>query len=144
MKIVKNLCIGLCLLYGVQGILGQEMTAKKYENPQWYNIVHIDYLPGKFNEARTIIADYFIKANEKSGTNGPTMVLELNSGPYDIMAVWHMEEGIESMNWEMSPDNVKWRKALNEIAGTAEKAGEIMRQYQSCIASTSNQIARLR
>ncbi len=144
MKTIKMLSLGICLVFGFQGMFAQEMTAKKYDNPQWYNIVYVDYLPGKYNKARAIIQDYFIKASEQAGTPGPVMVLEMNSGPYDIMALWHMKDGIESMNWEVSPNDVKWRKALNEIAGSAEKASEIQKEYQSYIASSSNSIGRIR
>lgn len=36
-----------------------------------------------------------------------------------------MKGGIEEMNWEVSPDNVKWMTALNEIAGGGDKAKAI-------------------
>ena len=102
-----------------------DMVAKKYENPRWKNVVLIDYKPGKFNRARQIIMDYYVKANEKAGVSGPSLVVELHTGSWDMMAVWDMKEGIESMNWDVSPDNVKWREALNEIAGGADKAQAI-------------------
>ncbi len=143
MKSIKICSLGLILLIGMQRVVAQETTAKKYDNPQWYNIVHVDYLPGKYNKARKVISDYHKKASVKAGTPGPVMTLEMNSGSYDIMAVWHMKDGIESLNWETSPDNIKWRKAMNEIAGSAEKATEVIKEYQSYIASSSTSIARL-
>ncbi len=144
MKIIKIIGLAVCVLFGMQDLQGQEMTAKKYENPQWYNVVYVDYKPGTYNKAMSIITDYFMKASEQAGTPQPVMAFELNSGSYDNMMVWHMKDGIESMNWDVSPDNIKWRAALNEIAGSAEKAGELLKDYQSCIASSSNTIARLR
>ncbi|UJH67770.1 hypothetical protein [Allomuricauda sp. SCSIO 65647] len=144
MKSIKIIGLGICLLFGVQDLLSQEMASKKYDNPQWYNIVYVDYKPGTYDKAQSIIQDYFIKASEKAGTPQPVMALELNSGSYDSMLLWHMKEGVEGMNWDISPDDVKWRTALNEIAGSAEKASEILKDYQSCIASSSNTIARLR
>ena len=144
MKSIKTIGLSLCLLFGMQGMLAQEIAAKKYDDPQWYTIVHVDYLPGKSNKARKIISNYHQKASELAGTPGPMMVLELNSGPYDIMAVWHMKDGIESLNWETSPNDIKWRKAMNELAGSAEKAAEIIAEYQSCVASSSSSIGRLR
>jgi len=143
MKSIKILSLGLILIMGMQGLVAQETTAKKYDNPQWYNIVHVDYLPGKYNKARKIISDYHKKASTMAGTPGPVMILEMNSGSYDIMTVWHMKDGIESLNWVTSPDNIKWRKAMNEIAGSSEKADKIIKEYQSYIASSSNSIGRL-
>lgn len=122
----------------------QEMTAKKYDDPQWYNIVYVDYLPGKYSKAMNIIDTYFRPATDQANTNAPKMLIELNSGPYDVMVVWHMKDGLEGMNWEVSPDNIKWRSALNSIAGGADKAGEILQDYEACIASSSNTIGRLR
>ena len=74
-----------------------EMKAKKYENPKWVRVVKIDYKSGKYNRAREIIDNYYVKANEKSGVKGPSMVVELHTGGWDIMAVWEMDEGIESI-----------------------------------------------
>ncbi|MGB5171385.1 MAG: hypothetical protein WBN11_05585 [Eudoraea sp.] len=142
----KSIFFGLMILVfiGSQSICAQEMVAKKYENPQWYNIVHIDYHSGTYSKALGIIDKYYRKASEKAGTNMPAMIIELNTGPYDSMAVWHMKDGIESMNWDISPDNIKWREALNEIAGGKDKADEIIKEYQSYVASSTNSIGRLR
>lgn len=144
MKTNFLICLICFAFVGSSILYSQEMTAKKYEDPQWYNIVYIDYLPGKYNKAMSIIEEYYRPASEKANTNSPKMLIELNSGPYDVMVVWHMKEGLESMNWEVSPDNVKWRAALNEIAGGADKAGEILNEYSACIASSNNTIGRLR
>ena len=121
-----------------------DATPKKYENPEWKNVVLIDYKPGKSGRAREIIQEYFIKANEMSGVSGPSLVVELETGGWDTMAVWDMKDGIESMNWDVSPDNIKWQKALNEIAGGAEKARAIQEEYSSCVAHTENHLGRKR
>lgn len=144
MKKLLLICILLGCFAGLDKVCAQEMSAKKYENPQWYNIVFIDYKPGMYDKAQKIIRDYFIKASEKAGTSGPSMVLVLHSGPFDQMALWSMEGGIEDMNWDVSPDNVKWRNALNDLAGGADKAGKIIEDYQACIASSRNAIGRVR
>lgn len=142
----KQLLIYILLGYfsGLGNVSAQEMSAKKFENPQWYNVVFVDYKPGMFDKAQKIISDYFVKANEKSGTPGPEMVMILYSGPYDQMALWHMKGGLDDMNWDISPDNLKWRNALNELAGGADKAGQLIQDYQACIASSKNTIARIR
>lgn len=144
MKSKQFIALLCCTFFAASLMYSQEMTAKKYDDPQWYNIVYIDYLPGKYNKAMNIIDTYFRPATEKGGTNAPKMLIELNSGPYDVMVVWHMKEGLNGMNWEVSPDNIKWRAALNDIAGGVDKAGEILDEYQSCIASSNNTIGRLR
>lgn len=144
MKTKQFLCAVLCTVFVLGTLTAQDMEPKKYDDPQWYNIVYVDYLPGKYDQAMKIIEEYFQPAAKQAGTNTPKMLVELNSGPYDVMVVWHMKDGLEGMNWEVSPDNIKWRSALNNISGGADKASEILQEYQSCIASSSNNIGRLR
>ena len=120
------------------------MSPKKYVNPQWKRVVMIDYKPGKNARAREIIMEYFVKANEKSGVPGPSLVVEFQTGSWDTMAVWDMQEGVESMNWDVSPDNIKWFKALSEICGGDDKARAIQEEYSSCVARSSSEIGRLR
>ncbi|WP_185153297.1 hypothetical protein, partial [Fulvivirga lutimaris] len=90
------------------------------------------------NRAREIIANYHQKASEKAGTPGPEMVLEMNSGEWDIMAIWGMKGGISDMDWEVNPNGIKWRKAMNEIAGSAEKAQAIIDELDSLVDRSSS------
>jgi hypothetical protein len=121
-----------------------QSEGKKYDNPQWKNIVFVDYKSGMANDARELIAKYHAKATEMSGTSGPEMVLEMNSGEWDLMIIWGFEGGISDMDWEVNPNGAKWRKAMNELAGGADEAQAIMDKYNSMVSRSSNQIARVR
>ncbi|WP_200975280.1 hypothetical protein [Echinicola sp. 20G] len=127
--------------FQVQAQEEEEMVPKKYENPEWKYVVLIDYKPGKFGAAQKIIKDYFIPADQKAGVPGPELELVLHSGEYDLMVIWAMEEGIEEMNWELSPQSVKWRKAFNEMVGGKEAADKIMDEYRSYVNSTTSYIS---
>lgn len=132
-----------CFLFSISGLHAQEeMKAEKYENPQWYWIVKIDFAPGKMNRAKEIVEDYFMKASEDAGTPTPAMALDMNSGEYDMMVVWHMKDGIEAMNWKTSPDDVKWFQAMAKVAGSPEKAQEVWQEYQSYIVKSDADLAR--
>lgn len=119
-----------------------QMQAKKYDNPQWKSIVFIQFKDGKMDRAREIITNYFVKAAEKAGTPQPSLATELVTGEWNMMVVWDMKEGIEEMNWQTSPNDVKWMTAMNEIAGGADKTKAIMDEWSSLIARTTTYLGR--
>lgn len=127
-------------LFAVQQSHAQE--AKKYDDPQWKNVVLVDFHSGKAQRAQEIIDTYYVPASEKAGTPGPETALMLHTGEWDMILIWAMSGGIGDMNWEVHPNNVKWRNALNEVCGGAEKATEILQEYAGLIARSSNAIAR--
>lgn len=120
----------------------EEMKAEKYENPQWYWVVKVDYAPGKMDRAKEIIQEYFMKAGADAGVPGPEMVMEMSSGEYDMVFIWHMKDGIEGMNWKTSPDDVKWFNAMVKVAGDNEKAQALWQEYESYIVKTDGDLAR--
>lgn len=125
--------------------LAQAEEGKRYEDSaKWKSVVKVNYKPGKRDEALGIIRDYYVKASIKAGTLRPESVLEMHTGDYDLLIIWHMKGGITDMTWEKSPDNIKWRAALNELAGSKEKAQEILTQYINCVETTENDIAMMR
>lgn len=118
---------------------------KRYdENVKWKSIVKITYKIGKRDDALKIIRDYYEKASEKAKTPKPEVVMEMYTGDFDLLVVWHMENGVEDMTWETNPNSIAWRKALNEIAGSEEKAQAILDEYVSYIDHADNQIAIVR
>ncbi|MEZ4930865.1 MAG: hypothetical protein R2788_01880 [Saprospiraceae bacterium] len=119
-----------------------EMTAKKYDNPQWQRIVYVDYHSGMAGKARDIIEDYYKKASKMAGTPSPVIDIEMSTGEYDYIYIWNLEGGLEDMNWEVSPNNIKWRKALVSIAGSEEKADAIRSEYNSYVRSAKSELGR--
>jgi len=117
------------------------MQPKRIENAEWKNVV---FHPGKMGKALEIINNHYEKAAAKAGTPTPQMVVEMASGEWDMMIVWHMPEGVQSMTWEVSPNNIAWRKALNEQEGGKENADKLMEEYQSLIARAVNQIGMVK
>lgn len=118
---------------------------KRYDkNVTWKNVVKINFKPGKRDEALKIISDYYRPATEKANTPAPEVIMELQTGDYDLLVVWHMEGGVNDLTWEKGPNGKKWREALNEIAGGKEKAQEILDQYVNYIDNAENNIALVR
>src|SRR5215471_9447944 len=114
-----------------------QMDAKKYDNPKWKSIVFIQFKEGKMDRAREIITNYFVKAAEKAATPQPSLATELVTGEWNMMIVWDMKGGLDEMNWQTSPDDVKWMTAMGEVAGGADKAKAILDEWSSLIVRTN-------
>ena len=119
-----------------------QMEAKKYDNPKWKSIVFLQFKEGKMDRAREIITNYFVKAAEKAGTPQPSLATELVTGEWNMMIVWDMKEGVDEMNWQTSPDDVKWMTAMSDVAGGADKAKTILDEWSSLIVRTNSYLGR--
>lgn len=144
MKMLKSIAPVLALLFcfNLSWAQEEEMTPKKYENPEYYMVSYVKFHPGKSGEAKKIIDEYFIPSSMQAGTSGPFIHLDMITGEWDIMVVWHMKEGLESLNWEMSPDDIKWEKAFTELTGGKEKGMEVSKQWESYIAASKSNLGR--
>ncbi len=140
--VIKSFLLFVCFVFTFQ-LSAQDGKAKKYDNPTWKRIVMVDYHSGKLDRALEIIDNHFKKAAAKAGTNSP-MRLVMETGEYDLLLIWDMKEGIEGMNWDVSPDNIKWWSALSKQEGGNDKAEALMAEYQSLIRSGQTNVAMLR
>src|SRR5690349_12746599 len=140
-----TLILFCCLLLRIEvkAQVEPELKAKKFENPQWKFIVMDAYKVEKSSRAKEIIASYFIKASQKAGTQVPT-IIDLVSGEWDAMYIWDMKEGIEFLNWEVHPDNVKWMGALNDIAGGKDKAKALLDEFDSYVMRSYRYLGKVR
>lgn len=119
-----------------------EITAKKYENPEYYMITYLKFHSGKARDAKKIIDEQFVPAGEEAGVPGPVMHLDLITGEWDMILVWQLDEGVESLNWEVSPTDVKWQTVFFERVGGKEKGTAIGQEYGSYIQHSKTELAR--
>ncbi len=107
----------------------------------WKEVVKINFKIGKRADAIKIITEHFRPASIKAKTPQPESMLEMYTGDFDLLVVWHMEGGVSDLTWDTSPDNIAWRKAFDELAGGKEEADKILAEYRSYIESAENDIA---
>jgi hypothetical protein len=119
------------------------MQTKKIENPEWKQVVIVKYHAGMTGNASKIVQKYFKAASEKAGTPIP-MEISMRTGEYDVILVWAMKDGLEEMNWESSPDNVKWWNALAEMTGGMDKAKEKWDEYLAMVDYSTSAIRMAR
>jgi len=141
MKQFKYFFLAIAILFSSQLLSAQEMKAKKMDNPVWVKMAFIKFEPGKMDKAKKIIKDYFAKADEIAGLPAPT-AYSMSTGSYDMVVIWELEEGIETLNYEISPNDVKWMGELSNLTGSQEKAMGKLDEFYSYLAEWKTEIAR--
>lgn len=141
MKSLKTLLAIVFLISGMNLVNAQEMSAKKYEDPTWVNMVYVKFKPMKKGPAMEIIENYFSKADENAGIDAPT-AYHLAFGKYDMLVIWELEEGVETLNYEMTPDDVKWMKEMAKLTGGQDKAMAKLEEFYSYVEDWETSLAR--
>lgn len=141
MRQIKYFVLAIALLFSSQFLYAQELKAKKMENPVWVKMAFIKFEPGKMDKAKKIINDYFVKADKNAGITQPT-AYSMTTGSYDMIVVWELEEGVETLNYEMTPNDVKWMEEMGKLAGSQEKAMQTLDEFYSYLADWKTEIAR--
>ena len=118
--------------------------AERYEGVTWYEVVHLDFKPGKADDAMDVIEEHFIPASEAAGNPGPVMELIHATGGWDLTVIWELEDGPSDYTWEMSPSGVAFMQAMAEREGGMEAAQEVWERYQSYIAKSKSTLTRTR
>lgn len=113
---------------------------EKYNDVVWHKVSVVDYKPGKVEEAKKIIAK-FQSAAIAAGTPVPVEHW-FETGKYDLMEIWELKDGSADLEWNWSPEEVKWWKALVAQEGSEEAAQKVRNDYNSLIASSTTNIAR--
>lgn len=113
--------------------------AQRYENVDWHEVNLVDFKPGKTERAMEIISDYFQEASKRADTQVPR-IIEMQTGPWDLMLIWTMEEGPSEMTWKISPEGVRYQEAFNEVVGSEEEAEEIVGEYYSLVARETSYV----
>ena len=135
-----SLLFVLVMLLGTATFAQDEMKSKKYENVEWYQVVLIDFQQGKVGAAQSII-DKFEAAGAEAGTPGPELYW-LSTGEYDAMAIWKLEEGPSDLEWQITPDDVKWWDALVKQQGSEEAAQKLQQEFGSLVVGSTSYLSR--
>jgi len=122
-------------------LAAQQQEPRKHDGP-WYEIVHIDYKPGKADDATDFIREHYAPALEEAGVPGPEMELVHETGDWDLTLIWHMDEGPSLLAWETSEDEMAMQKAFRKLAGGEEKAEKLIERYVSYIQDSESYLVR--
>lgn len=135
-----SLLLVFLLLVGTAAFAQEEISEKKYENVDWYQVVLIDFQQGKVGAAQAII-DKFEAAGAEAGTPGPELYW-FSTGEYDAMAIWKLEDGPGDLEWQITPDDVKWWDAFVKQQGSAEEAQKLQQEFGSLVVKSTSYLSR--
>lgn len=118
-----------------------EAAEPELANKDWYNIVFIKFEEGKAGEAMEMI-EAFMAVDEALGREGP-MGFHMDTGEWDMMVAFKMEDGIAAMGWASNPRGQEWNAELARQLGGEEAAREHWERYMSLVARSQNHIAHI-
>jgi hypothetical protein len=111
---------------------------ERYEDVTWNHVQLIDYKAGKESRAMEIVGDHLISAYEEAHVPAPRVV-ELQTGPWDVMLVRTMKEGPSEMIWKTSPEEVKLLWAHRKMYGEM-KADSISAEHEKLITRSTSYV----
>jgi hypothetical protein len=117
------------------------IQAKKFDSLKWYYLVHVQFEAGKAEDAMKMIRERFAPASKAAGSKMPKVFM-CHTGEWDLVMLFHLTDGIADMEWEISPENVKWFAAFAEQEGGMEEAEKVLAEYQDLIEDWDAELVR--
>lgn len=143
---MKRIITGVALscflvMSAVDGYAQETMQAKKMEGHTWHQVVMVKFKTGMADSAMKIINNHFMKAGMKMESDSPPpQIMRLRSGEWDLMMVWTLNS-IEDMEWEISPEDVKWWDQMVKQEGGEEKAMQLMQTFDKMVTNSTSYLA---
>lgn len=117
-----------------------EPNPAKISEVSWHSIRLVEFETGSLDEVKKIIQK-FESASEAAGLQA-TSIRWFESGKYDLVVIWELDQKPIGSEWNWSPLADKWWNSLVTQEGSEEAAKRIQDQYQSMVTSTVTNIAR--
>lgn len=138
---MKKLSLLLIVLFlGSSVVFAQEdVKPVKHENVTWHRIVLVNYKPGQVSRAKEIITQYEA-AGDAANLKGPERYW-METGEYDLMLVWTMEGGPSDLEWDRSPNGIKWRNQMIKQLGSEEALKKLQQEYSGLIFNSTSYIS---
>lgn len=138
---MKKLSVLLVVLFlGSSVVFAQEdVKPVKHENVTWHRIVLVNYKPGQVSRAKEIITQYEA-AGDAANLKGPERYW-METGEYDLMMVWTMEGGPSDLEWDRSPNGIKWRNQMIKQLGSEEALKKLQQEYSGLIFNSTSYIS---
>ena len=59
-----------------------------------------------------------------------------------MLVIWELKEGIETLNYEMSPDDVRWMTEMGKLTGGMEQTMTKLEEFYSYVDGWETELAR--
>lgn len=137
-SLTASVLILLCAAFGPAPSWAQEEPTQegpqpqRYEDVTWNRIYLYDFKATEEERAMEILSEHLIPVYQKVNVQAPKVV-ELQTGPWDVMIVATLPDGPSELTWETAPEELELQQAFAEELGE-EKAPEILEEYGQAIA----------
>jgi hypothetical protein len=118
----------------------EEPNPENLSDVSWHSIRLVEFENGHIDEVKQIIQK-FETASASAGIPA-TSVRWFESGKYDLVIIWEMDEQPTVSEWNWSPQVDKWWNSFVAQEGSEEAAKKLQDQYDSMVMSTVTNIAR--
>ena len=139
---MKNFVLSLIVFFVTVGLFAHPDEPVPSDTPSysWHTVILVDYKPGAEASAKELIKK-FESACVAAGTSAAKMHW-FNSGKYDLVVTWHLENSPSEDQWTWCPDSEDWWNALVKQEGSVEAAQQVQEEYKSLVASSVTSVAR--
>ncbi len=117
---------------------------KKYADVEWFSVVNVDYYASGEEAALKMVFEEFLPAARAAGLTGASFYEYATGGEWDLMIVFPMNDGPAGLEWEVSPEDIRFFGALAERAGGADEAKALFEEYSTHIARHESNVVRRR
>ncbi len=118
----------------------EEPNPANLSDVSWHSVRLVEFENGRIDEVKQIIQK-FETASASAGLP-PTSVRWFESGKYDLVIIWEMDQQPTVSEWNWSPQVDKWWNSFVAQEGSEEAAKKLQDQYDSMVTSTVTNIAR--
>lgn len=105
----------------------QMPTPQKWENVEWYIVMSWQFAGADADSAATIFWDHVLPAMAEAWPG--TTCLRVMTGKMGVACYGPMEDGLEGMAWQVSPNDVRFLSLFFEREG--EGAEELFKTFGS-------------
>lgn len=119
----------------------EEPTPSKNKGVLWHSITVIDLKPGTTGDVKALI-EKFEAASESAGT-AQAEIYWFESGKYDMIVTWKLNEEVSDFQGKWSPFGERWWNALVELEGSEDAAIKLQDDYNQLVATSLTSVARV-
>ena len=110
----------------------EQPQPQRYEDVTWNRIYLYDFKATEEERAMEILGKHLIPVYQEVDVQAPKVV-ELQTGPWDVMIVATLPDGPSELTWRTAPEELDLQQAFAEELGE-DKAPKILEEYGQAIA----------
>ena len=117
-------------------------TAARITGVDRYRASFAKFKPGAGTEARQIIYEHLIKADQAAGRNPITF--DFVTGEWDHVVFFPLQDGPGDLVWSTRPIDERWWAELAKLEGGIQQARTLVARFEQLIERSTDQVVQRR